>query len=291
MPRFIPPQLATLRPMPPAGAGWIHEIKFDGYRAQAHISADGTRVFTRSGLDWTKRFPTIAAELAGAGIDQAVIDGEIVVIVDSRTDFSALQADLSAGRHDRMLFYAFDLMHLDGHDLRKVPLRERKRLLQKLIERTGLGPSIIYSEHMDDGATMFAGAERLNWEGIVSKRADAPYRSGERSDSWQKIKTSKRETFHIVGFVPAMGGIAALHVARREGEKLTYVGKVGTGFTMKVSTDLRRRLDALPAPKQKLVAKRHIKAVEPRLVAKVEYRDITADGYLRHPSFKGLAED
>ncbi|MBP1294305.1 ATP-dependent DNA ligase [Bradyrhizobium elkanii] len=261
MPRFIPPQLATLRPMPPAGAGWIHEIKFDGYRAQAHISADGTRVFTRSGLDWTKRFPTIAAELAGAG------------------------------RHDRMLFYAFDLMHLDGHDLRKVPLRERKRLLQELIERTGLGPPIIYSEHMDDGATMFAGAERLNWEGIVSKRADAPYRSGERSDSWQKIKTSKRETFHIVGFVPAMGGIAALHVARREGEKLTYVGKVGTGFTMKVSTDLRRRLDALPAPKQKLVAKRHIKAVEPRLVAKVEYRDITADGYLRHPSFKGLAED
>lgn len=291
MPGFLSPQLATLLPKPPAGAEWIHEIKFDGYRAQAHVSADGTRIFTRSGLDWTKRFPSIAAELAGAGIDESVIDGEIVVVVGERTDFSALQADLSAGRQDRMLFYAFDLLHLDGHDLRKVPLRERKRLLQELIERIGLGPPIIYSEHMDDGAAMFAGAERLNWEGIVSKRADAPYRSGDRSDSWQKIKTSKRETFPIVGYVPAMGGIAALHVARRDGKKLTYVGKVGTGFTMKVSADLRRRLDALPQPKEKLLAKRHIRAVEPRLVAHVEYRDITADGYLRHPSFKGLVED
>jgi ATP-dependent DNA ligase len=139
----------------------------------------------------------------------------------------------------------------------------------------------------DDGVAMFAGAEKLNWEGIVSKRADAPY----RSDSWQKIKTSEREFFPIVGFEPALGGIAALHVGRREGKKLTYVGKVGTGFTMKVSADLRRRLDALPPPKTKLFSKRHIKAVEPTLVAHVEYRDITADGFLRHPSFKGLAED
>lgn len=291
MPGFIPPQLATLRPRPPAGADWIHEIKFDGYRAQIHVSANGTRVFTRSGLDWTKRFTGIASPWAGAGVDQAVVDGEIVVVVDSRTDFSALQADLAAGRQDRLLFYAVDLLHLDGHDLRKVPLRERKRLLAELIEDRKLKAPIIYSEHMADGAAMFAGAERLNWEGIVSKRADAPYRSGDRSDSWQKIKTSKREQFHVVGYVPATGGIAALHVARREGAKLIYVGKVGTGFTMKVSADLRRRLDALPSPKQKLIAKRHIKVVEPALVAHVEYRDFTAEGYLRHPSFKGLAED
>ncbi|WP_144030722.1 non-homologous end-joining DNA ligase [Bradyrhizobium japonicum] len=270
---------------------WLHEIEFDGYRSQIHVSADGTRIFTGSGLNWTKRLTSIAAAWAGAGVDRAVVDGEIVVVVDSRTDFGALQADLAAGRQDRMLFCAFDLLHLDGHDLRKMPLRESKRLLRELIERTGLGPPIIYSDHMDDGVAMFAGAEKLNWEGIVSKRSDAPYRSGDRSDSWQKIKTSKRETFPIVGYVPAMGGIAALHVARREGKALRYVGKVGTGFTMKVSADLRRRLDALPAPKTKLFAKKHIKAVEPTLVAHVEYRDITADGYLRHPSFKGLAED
>lgn len=144
---------------------------------------------------------------------------------------------------------------------------------------------------MDDGAAMFAAAEKLNWEGIISKRADAPYRSGDRSDSWQKIKTSRREQFHIVGFVPALGGIAGLHVARRESKNLTYVGKVGTGFSYKTSADLRRRLDALPPPKVKLAMKRHIRTVEPKLIANVEYRDITSDGYLRHPSFKGLAED
>nr|WP_247454100.1 hypothetical protein [Bradyrhizobium sp. 174] len=109
---------------------------------------------------------------------------------------------------------------------------------------------------------MFAAAEKLNWEGIISKRADAPYRSGDRSDSWQKIKTSRREQFHIVGFVPALGGIAGLHVARRESKNLTYVGKVGTGFSYKTSADLRRRLDALPPPKEKLAMKRHIRTVE-----------------------------
>lgn len=116
-------------------------------------------------------------------------------MVDDRTDFGALQADLAAGWQDRLLFYAFDLLHLDGYDLRKVPLRERKRLLLELIERSGLAAPVLFSEHMDDGATMFAGAEKLGWEGIISKRADAPYRSGDRSDSWQKIKTSKRERF------------------------------------------------------------------------------------------------
>jgi bifunctional non-homologous end joining protein LigD len=209
------------------------------------------------------------------------------VVVNERTDFSALQADLAADRQDRLLFYAFDLLYLDCYDLRRAPLLERKRLLRNLFDRTGLKAPALYSEHMNDGVAMFAGAERLNWEGIVSKRADAPYRSG-GSDSWQKIKTSKRETFPIVGYVPDLGGITALHVARRDGKKLTSVGKVGTGFTNKVSADLRRQLEALEKPKERIAGKRHIRAVEPRLVAHVEYRDITADGHLRHPSFKGL---
>jgi len=132
MPRFMPPQLATLGPKLPASADCIHEIKFDGYRAQVHVSADGPRVFARSDLDWTKRFTWIAAAWGSAGVDQAVVDGEIVVVVDSRTAFGALQADLCAGRQDRLLFYAFDLLHLDSHDLRNVPLRERKRLLAEL---------------------------------------------------------------------------------------------------------------------------------------------------------------
>jgi bifunctional non-homologous end joining protein LigD len=291
MPGFVPPQLATLRPRPPGGADWIHEIKFDGYRAQAHVSADGTRIFTRKGLNWTKRFSAIAAELGGAGIGQAVIDGEIVVVVAERTDFGALQADLAAGRQDQLLFYAFDLLHLDGYDLQKVPLIERKRLLQELLDRHKLTAPILFSDHMDDGVAMFRGAEKLRWEGIVSKRANAPYRSGDRSDSWQKIKTARREQFHVVGFVPAMGGIAALHLGKRESDGIRYVGKVGTGFSMKVSADLRRLLDALPPPKERLFRKAKVKLVEPQLVAEVEYRDVTADGCLRHPSFKGLADD
>lgn len=295
MPGFLAPQLAILRPRPPTGAEWIHEIKLDGYRAQAHVSADGTKVFTRSGLNWTKRFVRIEAELAGAGLGQAIIDGEIVVVVDERTDFGALQADLATGRQDRMLFYAFDLLYADGYDLRKVPLVERKRLLRDLFDRFGLSAPIIYSEHMEtDGAAMFEAAKRLNWEGIISKKADAPYRSGDRSDSWQKIKTSVREKFPIVGFIPGAGGISALYLGKREGRELRYIGKVGTGFTRTTAADLRRKLDAIATPKQKLtkqVRKPKATWVEPVLIADVEYRDITGDGLLRHPSFKGLADD
>ncbi|HEX7883552.1 MAG TPA: non-homologous end-joining DNA ligase [Afipia sp.] len=224
--------------------------------------------------------------------DQAIIDGEIVVVVDERTDFGALQADLAAGRQDRLLFYAFDLLYLDGYDLRSVPLLERKRILKALFEKADPAAPVLYSEHLEtDGAEMFEAAKRLNWEGIVSKRADAPYRSGDRSDSWQKIKTSVRGTFPIVGFIPGVGGISALYLGKRDGKELRYVGKVGTGFTRTVSADLRKRLDAIATPKQRLtkpVRKPKAKWVEPSLIADVEYRDITAEGYLRHPSFKGL---
>lgn len=179
------------------------------------------------------------------------------MVVGERTDFGALRADLAASRQNRTLFYAFDLLHLDGHDLRKVPLRERKRLLAELIERTALGPPILFSDHMDDGAAMFAGAQRLNCEGIVSKRADAPYRSGDRSDSWQKIKTSVREQFPIVGFIPGVGAIAALYLGKREGKSLTYIGKVGTGFTRGTAAKLRRKLDAIATPRQRLTKSVH----------------------------------
>ena len=146
------------------------------------------------------------------------------MVVDQRTDFSALQADLSAKRQDRILLYCFELLHLDD-DLRSEPLRERKRMLHDLLAKAG--PPLIFSDHMDDGAAMLAGTEKLNWEGIVSKRANAPYRSGDQSDSWQEIKTSMRGSFPIVGYLPAMGGIAALQLARKEGKTLRYIGKVG----------------------------------------------------------------
>jgi bifunctional non-homologous end joining protein LigD len=172
MPGFIRPQLATLKSKPPKG-DWLHEIKYDGYRAQVHINAGRNRVFTRNGLDWTKRFSLIAGALDIPG--QAIIDGEIVVIHEGRTNFSELQAELAAGKQGRLLFYAFDLLWRDG-DLRKLPQIERKQALFDLLGENDIGLPVIYSEHLaGDGQEMFEHATKLNFEGIVSKKADAPY--------------------------------------------------------------------------------------------------------------------
>jgi bifunctional non-homologous end joining protein LigD len=258
-----------------------------------HLDRGRVRIFTRKGLDWTKRFSAIADVFAGIPVERAIIDGEIVVIEDERTNFGALQAELAAGRQDRLLFYAFDLLYLEGFDLRKAAQIERKRILKSLYDETGLAAPVLYSEHLEtDGAEMFEAARRMNLEGIVSKRVDAPYRS-DRTEAWLKIKTSQREKFPIVGFIPAPGGIAALYLGKREGKELRYVGKVGTGFSRATSADLRKRLDALATPKSKLtrpVRKPKATWVDPQLIADVEYRDITSEGYLRHSSFKGLAK-
>lgn len=290
MPGFVEPQLATLRADAPKGPGWLHEIKFDGYRMQAHVKGGRARMFTRSGLDWTKRFSHIAETLADLPIDKAIFDGEVVVEQEGKSNFSALQAELSSGRQERLAFYIFDLLFFDGFDIRKSPQSERKRILKALLVEAGADSPIFYSESFDtDGAKMFAHACKLGLEGIVSKDPDAPYRSG-RYQSWYKIKCVQQGKFVIVGYVKEeQCGIAALHLARREGRRLVYVGKVGTGFTRKVSRDLRERLDAIATDEPPIkLRKPKVTWVEPSLTAKVEYRDITADGNLRHSSFKGL---
>lgn len=198
MPGFIKPQLATLKPKAPKGDGWLHEIKYDGYRVQLHVDKGKRRAFTRNGLDWTKRFSTIAGALDVSG--QAIVDGEMVVIDKGRTNFSELQADLAAGRQDRLVYYAFDLLWRDG-DLRKLPQIERKQALLDLIGENGIEPPVIYSEHLTgDGQEMFEHAAKLNWEGIISKRADAPYLS-ERTEAWLKIKSVQKGKFPVIGFV------------------------------------------------------------------------------------------
>jgi bifunctional non-homologous end joining protein LigD len=198
MPGFIKPQLATLKPKAPKGDQWIHEIKYDGSRVQLHINSGKKKVFTRNGLDWTKRFSTIAGAFDITG--QAIIDGEVVVIHEGRTNFSELQAELAAGRQDRLVYYAFDLLWRDG-DLRKLPQLERKQLLGDLIGENDVGLPVLYSEHLTgDGQKMFEHAVKLGWEGIISKRADAPYRS-ERTESWLKIKTVMKGKFPIIGFI------------------------------------------------------------------------------------------
>jgi len=290
MPGFIKPQLATLKAKAPQGEQWIHEIKYDGYRIQVHLNSGRKKIFTRNGLDWTKRFTEIAGALAIPG--QAIVDGEVVVVHEGRTNFSELQAELAAGRQGRLVYYAFDLLWRNG-DLRKLQQIERKRLLLDLLGENGIEMPVLYSEHLiGDGQQMFEHAAKLNWEGIVSKRADAPYRS-ERTEAWQKIKVVQKGKFPVIGFIKDPTGVAALYLGKREGKDLVYMGKVGTGWSRTVSSQIRKQLDTVVSPKSKLtkpLKKPKATWVEPTFVADIEYRDITSEGLLRASAFKGLSK-
>lgn len=297
---FVPPALATLAAAPPAGERWLHEIKFDGYRLQARIEAGRVKLVTRSGLDWTKKFgKAVLAALGGLPVGTALIDGELVVETGAgASDFSALQADLAEGRDDRFVFYAFDLLHLDGYDLTRLPLEERKALLEKLLP--GTDGILRYSDHFDEkGALVLRHACRLSLEGVVSKLRDAPYRSG-RSKDWIKSKCSARQEFVISGYVPSSvsrRAIGSLVLGVYRNGKLDPVGRVGTGFSAPVAAALFKRLERMRADEspfgRRLTADeaRQVRYVRPELVAEVEFRAWTADGNLRHASFRGLRED
>lgn len=289
MPGFIKPQLATLKDKAPSGAQWIHEIKYDGYRAQVHVDRGAVKIFTRNGHDWTNRFRHIAASFKLKS--QTIFDGEVVVIHENRPNFSELQADLAKGRQDRMLFYAFDILFHNGQDLRSTPQLKRKELLKELIDM--LEPPVLYSEHHEgDGQALFEAASRLNYEGIVSKRVDAAYRS-ERVEAWLKVKAVQREKFPVIGFIKDPGGVAALYLGKQEGNELRYMGKVGTGWSRTKSAEIRKALDTVVSPKQKLtkpIRKPKATWVEPKFFADIEYRDITSEGLLRASSFKGLSK-
>jgi bifunctional non-homologous end joining protein LigD len=290
MPGFIEPQLAALKSKAPKGEQWLHEIKYDGYRVQVHLNSGRKKVYTRNGLDWTKRFSVIAGALDLPG--QAIIDGEVVVVHGSRTNFSELQAELAAGRQDRLVYYAFDLLWRNG-DLRKLPQIERKQLLLDLLGENDIELPVLFSEHLvGDGQKMFEHAAKLNWEGIISKRADAPYRS-ERNENWLKIKAVHKGKFPVVGFIKDPSGVAALYLGKQEGNQLVYMGKVGTGWSRTVSSQIRKQLDTVVSPKAKLtkpIRKPKATWAEPMFYADVEYRDITSEGLLRASSFKGLTK-
>jgi bifunctional non-homologous end joining protein LigD len=204
IPGFIEPALATLGSKVPSGAGYVHEVKLDGYRVQAHLNDGRVTLFTRSGLDWTKRFPTIAGDIARLPAGKLILDGEVVSSdAEGRPNFGALQDDLKGRRYDRMVYYAFDLLHLDGFNTRTAPLIERKRLLQScLTEAASSAPGVIYSEHFDDGVDLYGRAFRMGLEGVISKRADAPYRSG-RTEAWVKVKCWKQDRFRRNRFEPS----------------------------------------------------------------------------------------
>jgi bifunctional non-homologous end joining protein LigD len=288
-PGFIEPALASSIERVPSGERWVHEIKFDGYRVQLHIANENIKVFTRRGNDWTNRFKKVSNEAFLIGANSAIIDGEVVVpAADGTTDFAVLQNQLR-GKADKIVMVAFDLLYLNGYDLRKLPLIERKAHLKKLIAKT----AIQFSESFEiDGPEIFKHACRTGLEGVVSKVRDSKYASG-RGNDWVKKTCAQRETLSIAGFAMDGSKWDGLYLARRKGDDLIYAGKVDHGFDKDSAKELQAKLKPLirkTQPYSKRIAHRGI-WVEPSLLAEIEYRAKSAEGKVRHPFFKGLRED
>ena len=289
------PQLATATANPPKDPGWLHEIKLDGYRTMAHVSDGSAKLITRSGIDWTKRYGDLKDAFAALPCREAVIDGEIVVPDESGVSrFAALQDALAEGEHHKLIFYAFDLLHLDGWDLTKVPLAKRKGLLAQLLAGHVTGRSAIQlSDHVTgDGQALYYSASEMGLEGIVSKRASAPYHQG-RSDSWLKIKARQADDFVIVGYTvsEAAEGLAAIGLGEWVDGELRYCGKCGSGFDAETLARLLARLEPLRAGAERLDGMpKDVIAVRPVLSAKIHYANRTNDNWLRHAVFRGLRE-
>ena len=301
MPKFVPPSLATLRATAPSGEGWVHEIKFDGYRIQARLDRGKVQLLTRKGLDWTGKFPNVAAAVAKLSAHTALIDGEVVVEdAGGISSFSGLQAALKAGERERFVYYVFDLLHLDGRDLTDQPLIERKAELERLVGKGQRG-AIRFSDHFEEsGPKMLRHACDLALEGIVSKRKDAPYRTG-RSETFVKTKCSNSQEFVVGGYSPSTvlpRAIGALVVGYYDRDRFIYAGRIGTGYTQAVARDLWKRLHPLEIDKppfdqipREEARRRDIHWVAPKTVIESHFRGWTADLLVRQAAFKGVRED
>lgn len=267
---FFLPCRPTLVAEPPTAKGWAFEIKHDGYRMQAHVNAGIARVFTKSGFDWAERVPKIRSALERLPVEAAVIDAEAVMVgEDGISDFFALHSALAKKRAPHAFLYAFDLLHLDGQDLRDMPLDERRLLLEDLLLRADEPEAIRFSENVDgDPGDVVAAACRMGLEGVVAKRQDAPYRSGP-SKTWLKVKCTELGTFGVTAYLP---GERSLELSELKDGELVSVGSVGAGLSERAAADIKSRI-----------------AAQGFALVEVEYRGRTPSGHLRHPALKGVA--
>ncbi len=302
MPRFIKPQLATLVDNVPVGNEWMHEIKYDGYRALVAVSGEAIKIYTRSGLDWTDKFSPLAGAIKALDLPPALIDGEIIAFdADGNPSFSALQAVLKRGhgaeRADTPFhFFAFDLLSLDGMDLKSLPAIERKERLEALL--ADAEQPIHVADHLiGSGEKLYRSLCQAGQEGIIAKRVDAPYRSG-RTRAWVKVKCTRRQEFVIVGWTRSKAkgrAFSSLLLGQHEGSELVYKGKVGTGFDAATMTDLAEAMGPISTGTPQVIISareaRDVQWVEPRLVAEVSFAEFTGEGRVRHGSFLGLRSD
>jgi len=300
MPEFVPPQLATLIDKPPSGDEWFHELKFDGYRLLCHLEGRQVRFWTRNRKDWTAKFANVGKAVKALPVKTAILDGEIVALDEAgRASFQRLQQSINKGGGSGLIFHIFDLIYIEGFNITRCPLRERKRVLAELLEPLGDAGLLRYSDHIEgNGAQFFKEACKLGLEGIVSKQADSPYEST-RTRSWLKIKCIKRQEFVIAGYTLSDKGLpfSSLVLGFYDRGKLIYAGRAGTGYTNAMRVELKKKLDEI------VVDKRPFEQIpkdpdlhravwtEPKFVGEVAFSEWTDEGVIRHPSFQGLRED
>ena len=300
MPEFVSPQLATLVKEAPRGNEWLHELKFDGYRLLCHLQRGHVRLWTRNRKDWTDKFPNVVKALQRLNVQSAILDAEVVAMDSSgRSSFQMLQQAIHKTGGKGLVLEIFDLIYIEGFNIQRTPLLERKRVLEEVVATVRSHEVLRYSDHVEgNGSKFLKQACEFGIEGIVSKLADSPYEST-RSHNWQKVKCLRRQEFVIAGYTLSDKGLpfSSLVLGVYDKGKLIYAGRVGTGFSNKLRAELKKTLDRLARPTRPFAEiprdpdLRRAIWTEPKLVGEVEFSEWTQDNVIRHPSFQGLRED